>query len=103
MLPVQTQTRSPALVYKPAASDRAELSRLLATAVVNRQFCQQLLNDPDTALQNGYQGEPFLLTQEEQALILSIRADSLTDLAQQLVRTFDARPSYAYATNSLPL
>lgn len=60
------------------------LSRLFEAAVVNRQFCQLLLKQPETALQQGYLGNSFDLTLEEQALIVSIQAHSLPDLAQQV-------------------
>ena len=67
-----------------------ELSRLLAAATINHRFCCLLLEEPELAIRNGFQGETFLFTPEEFALILSIRAESLADLANQLVRTFNA-------------
>jgi hypothetical protein len=60
------------------------LSRIFAAAVVNRQFCQMLLQDPYAALQRGYLGETFVLSEEEMDAIVSIRADSLSDFARQL-------------------
>jgi hypothetical protein len=60
------------------------LSKLFEAAVVNRQFCQLLLSRPETALQQGYLGNSFDLTLEEQSLIVSIQAKSLPDLAQQV-------------------
>jgi hypothetical protein len=68
--------------------NRVELNRLLAAAIVNHRFCCLLLEEPELAIQNGFQGETFLFAPEELALILSIRAKSLADLANQLVRTF---------------
>ena len=62
----------------------AGLSKLFEAAVVNRQFCQLLLSQPETALRQGYMGNSFNLTMEEQALIVSIQANSLPDLAQQV-------------------
>jgi len=62
------------------------LSKLFEAAVVNRQFCQLLLSHPETALQQGYLGNVFNLSLEEQALIVSIRANSLTELAQQVTK-----------------
>lgn len=46
-----------------------------------------LLQDPQIALQEGYFGETFSLSREEQELIVSIRADSLPDLAKQVNRS----------------
>jgi hypothetical protein len=60
------------------------LSRVFAAAVVNRHFCQMLLHDPHHALQTGYLGETFKLSDEERSLIVSIRAESLSDLARQV-------------------
>jgi hypothetical protein len=70
-----------------------EVSRLLAAAVVNQEFCTLLLDDPDLALRNGFQGESFLFDDGERDLILSIRAASLPDLAGQLARTLDEQIS----------
>ena len=60
------------------------LNRVFAAAVVNRQFCDMLLKNPQEALQRGYLGETFILTPEESALISSIRANTLSDLAKQV-------------------
>jgi len=62
----------------------ARLSKLFEAAVVNRQFCQLLLSQPEKALQQGYLGTPFNLTPDEHSLIISIRANSLPELAQQV-------------------
>jgi len=63
------------------------ISKIFAAAVVDRQFCDILLQDPSIALQKGYQGETFPLSKEEKDLIVSIRANSLSDLARQINRT----------------
>jgi hypothetical protein len=65
------------------------LSRMFAAAVVNQQFCDTLLHDPSLALQNGYLGETFSLRKEEEDLIISIRAHSLSDLAKQVNRSLN--------------
>jgi len=62
------------------------INRIFAAAVVNRQFCELLLKEPDTALKTGYLGESFLLTSYERELILSTHADTLTDFAKQINR-----------------
>ncbi len=63
------------------------LSRVFSAAIVNRQFCDMLLEDPYRALKKGYLGETFSLSKEEQDLIVSIRANSLADLAKQVNRS----------------
>ena len=62
------------------------LSKLFEAAVVSRQFCQLLLTNPEMALQQGYLGISFDLTMEEQALVVSISASSLSDLAQKVTK-----------------
>lgn len=62
------------------------LSKVFSAAVVNRQFCDLLLEDPCIALKKGYLGEAFSLSMEEHDLIVSIRANSLSDLAKKVTR-----------------
>ncbi len=69
------------------SNNSSSISRVFAAAVVNQQFRDMLLQDPNTALQNGYLGETFSLSKEEQDLIVSIRANSLSDLAKQVNRS----------------
>lgn len=73
------------LASRPAIS--SGLSRVFAAAVVNRQFCDMLLRDPHAALQKGYLGESFFLSNQEQDLLVSIRANTLSDLAKQVNRS----------------
>lgn len=76
------------LLTRRLASECLEVSRLLAAAVINSGFCELLLNNPEAALDRGFQGEDFLFSEEERELILSIRANSLAELAGQLAQTF---------------
>jgi hypothetical protein len=87
---IETKTYNPpiALVAVNLSDGLLELSRLLAAAVINPEFCRLLLNNPELALQRGFQGEGFFFTEYECNLILSIRADSLSGLANQLARIF---------------
>lgn len=88
--PLTFQSRTHFKPMKIAPSMRSNinsngLSRVFAAAVVSRQFCQMLLDDPRAALQHGYLGETFKLSDHELDLLISIRAESLSDLARQLV------------------
>lgn len=87
---IETKIFNPpiSLISRSLSDGRLELSRLLAAAVINPEFCRLLLDDPELALESGFQGEEFLFTEEERELIVSIRAASLADLASQLARTF---------------
>lgn len=68
-------------------SHTPELCRLLAAAVVSPEFRRLLLTDAAQALENGYNGASFGLSAGEQALVLSIHANSLADFAAQLVNS----------------
>ena len=72
------------------SNNSSSISRVFAAAVVNQQFRNMLLQDPNRALQNGYLGETFSLSKEEQDLIVSIRANSLSDLAKQVTRSLSS-------------
>ena len=83
----QTFVLSPGFV--PTPKSITGLNKLFAAAVVNNQFRQLLLGQPEAALQQGYMGDTFDLTPEEFALIISIRAKSLPELAQQVTKVLD--------------
>jgi len=69
---------------------RSGLHRLFAAAVVNSQFREKLLCEPETALANGYLGQAFLLTDQEKAIIRTVRAKDLTDFAQKVNQALKA-------------
>lgn len=57
---------------------------VLAAAVVNKDFRKLLLTDARTAIDQGYLGESFLLSEKDAELIRSIRAKDLPDFAKQI-------------------
>jgi hypothetical protein len=71
-----------------AEVDHLEVFRLLAAAIVNASFCNLLLVDPKQAIEAGYQGETFNLSDAERYLLLFIHADNLADLACQIAQSF---------------
>lgn len=81
--PITAYQPSLQMNVRPVATSNG-LSRIFAAAVVSRQFCQMLLHDPQHALQTGYLGETFKLSDEERDLLVSIRAESLADFARQV-------------------
>ena len=87
---IETRIFNPpiSLITRSLSAGSLELSRLLSAAVINPEFCHLLLDNPELALESGFQGEDFLFEEEGTQLILSIRAASLADLANQLARTF---------------
>jgi len=76
----------PTLKVSKPVSARTGLHRLFAAAIVSDQFRETLLNKPEEALANGYLGQTFSLSDRERTIIKSIRADTLTDLAQKVNR-----------------
>jgi hypothetical protein len=86
MISSNTFTTKLPLKIKPQDS-HAGLSGLFAAAVVNQNFCQTLLRDPEKALRQGYLGKTFALSEEDASLIISLNAKSLTELAKQVVGT----------------
>jgi len=59
------------------------LNRIVGEAIVNASFCRALLSDPGAAVQD------YELGAEELALLSSIRAGSVDNLAQQIIAGLD--------------
>jgi hypothetical protein len=102
MLTTQDLRCSVPVMVAPSPEDHLELSRLLAAAVVNPSFCKELLVDPQAAIDNGCHGETFSLSDAERYSLLSVRAGSLAELAQNIVQAFGldlhpSTPAYAQA------
>ena len=78
-------TKSYPLFLKQTGSEsragQSDLGYMFAAAVVNSQFRQMLLEHPEMALKNGYQGQVFELSHEERDQVTSASARSLADLA----------------------
>ncbi len=79
-----------------------QIGRLLAAAVVSKNFCDLLLRDAGQAISAGFQGEEFCLTKSELDLILSIRASSLQDFARQLGRSRTLSPEVPQLQELVP-
>lgn len=76
-------------------ADCSDINRLLAAAVVSKNFCALLLTDPVRAIEQGYAGEHFSLSEEEYALILSAPCDSLQEFAQRICEMSPSQPAMA--------
>jgi len=74
------------LVLGKSTPPRTGLQRLFAAAIINHQFRETLLKKPEDALLAGYLGQTFSLTDQERTIIKSIRAETITDLAQKVNR-----------------
>jgi hypothetical protein len=76
--------------YRTPADNRSGLHRLFAAAIVNSQFREKLLCEPESALANGYLGQTFSLTDQENAIVRTIRAKDLTDFAKKVNQALKA-------------
>src|SRR5215207_8774858 len=83
MLTLDVYSASSRGFNKPSTA-RTALHRLFAAAIVSDQFRKTLLCAPEEALANGYLGQTFPLTDQEQTIIKTIRAENLTDFAQKV-------------------
>ena len=74
----------PSTGFRKTPVQRNGLHRLFAAAVVNNQFRETLLREPEAALANGYLGQPFTLSDQEKIILKSVRAKTLADFAQKV-------------------
>jgi hypothetical protein len=65
----------------------SEISRLFTAALVDGQFCDLLLTQPNLALTRGYQGENFSLNFKDRQFILMAKFTSLADLAEHWIQS----------------
>jgi len=90
MMTTQMHRASTPVMVAGHSKNHVGVGRLLSAAVVNRQFRDLLLSDPQAALKNGYQGESFSLNHDERNLVVSIRANTLAEFAGQITRALYA-------------
>ena len=95
MIQTQLYPQSVMVNTQPSAEDYLVYSRVLAAAIVSPRFQTALLTDPGSALQNGYQGETFQLSDEGWTWLLSKTTGSLPELASQLVPTNESTSTYS--------
>ncbi|MEM7028597.1 MAG: hypothetical protein AAF629_03305 [Chloroflexota bacterium] len=66
------------------------IRRLLSAAVADSRFRDLLLSNPARAIEVGYGGETFTLSDEDKRAILDVhRATSLADFTQQILTAQD--------------
>jgi len=76
--------------YRKPVSECSGLHRLFTAAIVNSQFREKLLSEPEMALASGYLDQTFALTDQEKTIISSVRARDLTDFAQKVNQALKA-------------
>jgi len=70
--------------------DYQDTCKLLAAAVINKQFRKQLLTNPEKALESGFAGQQFQIGTETKEKIGMIRANNLSDFANQFSQSFSS-------------
>ena len=60
------------------------LYQVLSAAIVDSEFRESLLVDPARAIESGYLGQTFALTEEERLMIHGIEASGLAAMAVQI-------------------
>ncbi len=73
--------------------ENQESYKILAAAVISKQFREKLLSNPQMAVEAGYDGQCFHIDVEIKQKISIIRANNLSDFAMQLTQNLN---------NSLP-
>ncbi|MFZ5883368.1 MAG: hypothetical protein ACOYYI_06300 [Chloroflexota bacterium] len=76
--------------YQRPTMDRSGIHRVFTAAIVNSQFREKLLREPEMALAGGYLGQTFALTDQERTIISNVRASNLTDFAQKVNQALKA-------------
>lgn len=76
-------TRQPIATLE-ASKDTDSISRLLVAAAINPRFCASLLADPQHALQAGFGGEGFPLSQTVLNRLVGIQASTLPEFVLKL-------------------
>ena len=66
------------------SQDTDSITRLLVAAAINPRFCAVLLADPQYAVQRGFGGEGFPLSQPTLQMLGSVRAATLPEFAYKL-------------------
>ncbi|MEP0807640.1 MAG: hypothetical protein HRF47_19360 [Chloroflexota bacterium] len=76
--------------HQQRTMDSSGLHRVFTAAIVNSQFREKLLREPEMALAGGYLGQTFVLTDQERTIISNVRASNLTDFAQKVNQALKA-------------
>ncbi len=66
------------------SADMSALNRLFLAAAISPRFCAGLLKDPGTAVQSGFGGEKFQISESTMSALTSIHVSSLPEFIQQL-------------------
>ena len=74
----------PSIAITDSAKDVASINRLLVAAAISPRFRSVLLADPGKALNAGFGGEQFPLSQPVREKLISIQAATMPDFVHKL-------------------
>ena len=66
--------------------DQTDLDRLVCAGIVDQQFRALLVRDPLRAVEEGFYGEVFHLTEEERTLLANIHASDFDEFVREVAR-----------------
>jgi len=66
--------------------NQTDLDRLVCAGVVDEQFRAALVRDPQCAVEEGFYGEVFHLTEAERLLLASIHATDFDEFVREIAR-----------------
>lgn len=76
--------REPLLSTSHTETDLATLRRLFVAACISPDFCHTLLLDPVRAVQTGFGGEGFVISEPTLIILSTIRAKTLSDFIHSI-------------------
>ncbi len=66
--------------------NQTDLDRLVCAGIVDQQFRALLVRDPLRAVEEGFYGEVFHLTEEERTLLASIHVSDFDEFVREIAR-----------------
>ncbi len=66
--------------------NQTDLDRLVCAGVVDEQFRALLVRDPLRAVEEGFYGEVFHLTEEERTLLANIHVSDFDEFVREIAR-----------------
>jgi hypothetical protein len=80
-----------AAVYDPQSVIKAEFGRLIHAAIINKRFCQKLLTNPLTSIEDGYCGESFHFSSSFKESLRFVRAESIESFCSQVMQIINSQ------------
>ncbi len=86
-------------MYNQKAWQTKGMVQLLGAAAVSKNFFERFISNPKKALQEGFQGQPFDLSNEEYDYLVSINPKSVKEFAQLVIERGNHNGNGAHKNN----